>query len=221
MSQDLAKTLPPLVRPVRKTQFLREMAKETSPPVDSVEDVANYLYLYRSKHHKELILHRHAKAEEVRRSQESFSRHAHTYLFNRRCLTALSDLGGRLSTTNVDRETMHIDMEDRMKKFDTAVAQRLEKMRQRHDAEWAKHMRQQPVQTPAKFRRRSPELMELCRTERKLFLLSRFDESEALRKEIERREKQESKEANDQAMNHWNEVGKQLRQQFQFLLTTF
>ena len=206
--------LPLREAPIRKTQFLRNMSRLANPPVDSIEDVSDYVYLYRTKHHKQLTLNRHDKAVEAREMMESFSRNATRSLFNRRCQRAITSLGSRLSTTSFDREILASEMGDRLNKFDMAAAKRLELMRARHSEEWARHMEAQPIETPAKFRRRSPELMELCRTERRLFAQGLFDRAFAVRREIDQREATESQQANRQAMDHWETVGKQLRDKF-------
>ena len=207
-------TLPFHAAPIRKTQFLRNMSRLANPPVDSIEDVSDYVYLYRTKHQKEITLNRYEKAVEAYEMMESFSRNATRSLFNRRCQRAITSLGSRLSTTSFDREILASEMGDRLNKFDMAAAKRLELMRARHSEEWERHCRAEPIETPAKFRRRSPNLIELCRQERRMFAQGRFDEAAAVKKQIDKLESQESKDANQQAMDHWQTVGRQLREKF-------
>lgn len=197
--------------PLRQSQVLRSISSQADPPVDSIQDVSDYVYLYKRKHNKELTLRRFEKAEEVRQMMESFSRQAQRSLFNRRCQTALTDLRSRLTIAEEDKSTISDETTDKLREFDDGAARRMDRMKARHESEWEIHLQQEPTQTPANFRRRSPKLLELCGQERRLFFQGRFDEAAAIRKECEAIDKQEDADAYRKAVSHWNNVGEQLR----------
>jgi hypothetical protein len=211
----LRRTLPPLqAAPIHKSRLLRQFSEVADPPVDSLEDLSNYVRIYEAKHHRELVLNRHEKAAAVRHQLENFADHARRSLYRRKCHSSLSDLGNRLSTTGCDRENLHDDMATRLDEFEDEAEERVQNLIERQNAEWEKHLATRPDDTPANFRRRSPQLLELARQERRLFFQSRFAEADVIRRECEIRDAKEAEEANRQAFRHWNAVGAQLEEKF-------
>jgi hypothetical protein len=190
--------------------LLRSLSRQQDPPVDSIQDVSNYCFLYLRKHHREIVLNKHVKAEEVRLMMDTFSNNARHSLFRRRCQTALADLHGRLSATRGDRAGLAGDTAARLTDFETAAKERVDEMRRRHDAERARHANEHPTVVPTKFRRRSPQLLEMFRQERRLFFQSRFDEAAALRRECDERDRAEEAECRARALRHWEVVGSQM-----------
>jgi hypothetical protein len=205
--------LPPLQpAPIRKSQLLRDLSIVKDPPVDSIQDISDYVLLYKSKHDKELVLNRHERAEDVQHMMDTFSENARHSIFRRRCHTSLSDLHGRLSTAGWDRATLQDDTTLALSNFEGEAADRLETLEARFAAQWEEHLANRPDETPAKFRRRSPQLLEMCRQERRLFFQSRFDEAAVIRQECEIREAAEARAMNRQALDHWQNVGEHLQE---------
>lgn len=197
-------TLPSLENPpMRKGEILRMLADQNDPPVDTIEDITGYMEMFKRKHEKELVLNRHEKAAEVFTMMEKFSEHAHRSLFNRRCETALGNLRSKLSTTTSDEVQFSEEAELNRKHFETSAQRRWDEMKQRHERELRRHEAKKPVTTPAKFRRRSPQYLQLMRQERRLFFLSRFEEAAKVRAELEKLERVESEHQNNEAMKHW------------------
>jgi len=193
---------------------LRQISDERDPPVHDFSEISSIISLYKEKHQKQLVLHKHQKAEETRMQMEKFSSHAQKSLFRKRCMTALSDLNGRLSTAKSDNDDIESTCQTCMDNFNQTSSQRWESMEKRQREEWAVHISNEPVETPAKFRRRSPELLELMRQERRLFFQSKFDDASKLREEIERIEKIESEAAKNAAYDSWNTAGEHLQNKF-------
>lgn len=197
--------------PIKKSKLLRQIAETETPPVDNVEDIRGYVKMFRKKHEKELVLNKREKAKEVHDMMERFSSQAHRSLFNRRCDTALGSLRTRLSETSTDQEIFSEESNENMRHFEAAAQRRWDAMKARHHEELDKHAAKKPVNdTPANFRRRSPELLQLVRQERRLFFQSRFDEAAKVRQECDRLEAFESNKQQQEAMNHWNTVNRQI-----------
>lgn len=189
--------------PMKKGELLRMLTSQNDPPVDTVEDIVGYMEIFRRKHEKELVLNRREKAAEVHTMMEHFSERAHRSLFDRRCETALGTLRSKLSTTNSDAIQFTEEADKNRRNFETSAQKRWDAMKRRHERELREHENKKPIITPAKFRRRSPEFLQLMRQERRLFFLSRFDEAAKIRAQLERMEKIESEKQNEEAMKHW------------------
>ena len=190
--------------PLRKGEILRMLSDQNDPPVDTVEDITGYMEMFRRKHEKELVLNRREKAAEVYTMMEKFSENAHRSLFNRRCDTALGSLRSKLSTTNSDQVQFSEEAELSRRNFETSIQRRWDEMKERHERELRKHEAKKPVlSTPAKFRRRSPQYLQLMRQERRLFFLSQFEEAAKVRAELEKLEKDEGEKQHNEAMKSW------------------
>ena len=190
--------------PIRRTALLRQISAQRDPPVNTVSDIREYMKLFRQKHNKELDLNKHDKAQEVYRMMTAFSNHATRSLFNRRCKSALSSLGDKMHTTETNEAAFDDQTTEYEKNFEAETQIRWDRMKARHEREMQTLMDEMPVETPANFRRRSPALLAMVRQEKRLFCLSQFDEAERVRKDCERREKQEATAQHDEAMRHWN-----------------
>lgn len=197
--------------PIKRTALLKKIASEKTPPVDNYMDIRGYVTLYKEKHEKELVLNKHEKAEEVHQMMETFSRNAQRSLFDRRCKTTMTNLRTKLETTDNEETDFTEESLERLKSFETQCQKRWDKMKARHEQELEKHYSIRPDDTPAKFRRRSPELLTMMRQERRLFFQSRFEEAAALRHECDIRDKEEEEAQNSRAMKHWNTVLKQMK----------
>jgi hypothetical protein len=105
---------------------------------------------------------------------------------------------------------MSDDAANRLWRFDDDAKARFAAMKQRHADELARHDEEHPVETPPKFRRRSPQLLEKFRQERRLFFQSRFAEATAMRRECAAIDAEEAADAYRRALDHWNAVGAQI-----------
>jgi hypothetical protein len=206
-------SIPPLgPTPLHKTAILRSISQESDPPVESIQDISHYQVLYLRKHHREMVLNKHVKAEDVRRMMDDFSSHARRSIFRRRCQTSLHDLRGRLSTTAGEQAIVRAETDERLARFEAAAKARLETMRARQAAEWRRHEADRPDETPAKFRRRSPQLLEMFRQERRLFFQSRFCEAAEMRQKCEEQDGREEAECRRRATEHWEAAGGRMRE---------
>jgi hypothetical protein len=157
-----------------------------------------------------MVLNEHLKAREVRSEMECFSNQGRHSLFARRCRTSMANDRGRLFQTSADQEHVKQDADMRLVHFDEEARPRLAAMQNRHAAEWEAHNASRPDETPAQFRRRSPQLLERFRQERRLFFQSRFDEATELRRQCAELDVQEAAEAQQRAIDHWNRIGEHL-----------
>ena len=195
-----------------KTQLLRTLAQSKNPPVDSFSEISDYIALYKEKHQKELTLNKHEKAEEIREMMNSFSRQAQRSLFNKRCRTAISSLSSRHSITQGEMEELASETERKREEFESIMTERKNNLIRKQNREIQGQMAKKPVETPVEFRRRSPELLEMMRQERRLFYQSRFDEAAKLRKDCERMDAIEAEKGQKMALDHWSKEMKQLHE---------
>jgi hypothetical protein len=192
--------------------MLREISLQEDPPVAALADVNQYLALYKEKHAKELTLNRHEKAQEVATMMNNFADRARTALFRRRYRDVIGNLRDKLDTTEKDIAILSGNTSDRVKHFDAYTAERWAHMKARHALELAKHFAKRPDPVPAELNRRTPELLEMCRRERRLFFQSRFDEAFAIRRDCDIRNEEEARQVSCEAMERWELVGRGIRE---------
>ncbi|KAH0784998.1 hypothetical protein GPJ56_010944 [Histomonas meleagridis] len=178
--------------------------------VSSLQDVSNYITILNNQNDKNLTLHKFKKAEEEQAQIDFFSRNAKRTLYNQKCQTAISTLKNKLSETQIYTKELNEEANDRLQQFDRNAQERFDFMKLRHRKELEKLDKEKPIETPPKFRRRSPRLLEQYRQERNLIYQRRFDEAKALSKICEKSEKLEQEEAYNQALRHWEIVRAQV-----------
>ena len=200
--------------PIKKSTLLKQLASEQDPPVNTFEDIRGYVTMYKSKHARELLLNKNEKAIEVHTMMVNFSNNAQRSIFNRRCKTALNNLRDKMSNTRLDEVSFSEESTENEKNFETSAQKRWDAMKARQNAEMEKLLQNKPVpyDTPAAFRKRSPELLALLRQERRLFFQSRFDEASKLKAECTKRDMQEQKQQFDKEMHKWNMQKKHLEE---------
>ena len=191
---------------------LKEIAEIKDPPLTDFSEISEIIQQFKEKQKKQLILNNHKKAEETRILMERFSSHAQRSLFKRRCLSNLSDLNERLSTTESNNKQIEEITDESLKNFENLCQKKLNKLNEKQKEEIIKFENSKPLETPAKYRRRSPYLLELCRKERRLFFQSKFEDAEKLRLEIEEIEKIESENAFKASIEAWEIEGKHLKE---------
>lgn len=191
--------------PIKKSTLLKQLASQQDPPVNTYEDIRGYVTMYKNKHARELLLDKNEKAIEVHTMMVNFSNNAQRSIFNRRCKTALTNLRGKMSETRIDEASFSEESTENRKNFETSAQKRWDSMKARQNAEMEKLMQNKPVpyDTPAPFRKRSPELLALYRQERRLFFQSRFDEASKLKAEYQKRDLQEQKQQFENEMHKW------------------
>jgi hypothetical protein len=135
---------------------------------------------------------------------EQFSYQAHRSLFDRRCATAIGARQERLNVTQDNVANLIDAASENLVDLGTSAKRRWEAMKARHQSELNRHYQKKPVQElPAKFRRRSSQLLEKLRQERRLFFQSRFEEAQMLRRECDQIDQIESAAQFDAALAHW------------------
>lgn len=200
--------------PIKKSALLKQLSSEQDPPVNTFDDIRGYVTMYKNKHEKDLLLSKREKAIEVHSMMINFSNNAQRSIFNRRCKTALTNLRGKMNETRSDEVNVNEETTENEKNFETSAQKRWDSMKARQNAEMEKLMKSKPIrsETPAAFRRRSPELLALLRYERNLFLQSRFDEASKLGAECKKRDMQEQQQQYDNEMRQWNIQKKHLEE---------
>lgn len=198
--------------PIKKSTLLKQISTEKDPPIDSIEDIRGYVEMFKTKHNKELVLNKHEKASEIHNMMTTFSNNAQRSLFNRKCKNQIGFLQNKLETTKTDETKFDEESTETAKTLETSSQRRWDRMKQRHSEEMEALIKKRPMDTPANFRRRSPELLLMMRQERQLFMQSRFAESTKLREECERKNEQEAKEQYDAALRHWDVQKSQLEE---------
>lgn len=202
-----ASSLPALgeAPPIKKSILLKQIASEQDPPVNTYEDIRGYVTMYKNKHARELLLKKNEKAIEVHTMMVNFSNNAQRSIFNRRCKTALNNLREKMNETRTEEVTFSEESTENQKNFETSAQKRWDSMKSRQNAEMEKLMQKKPdpYDTPAAFRKRSPELIALYRQERSLFFQSRFDEASEIKAECQKRDLQEQKQQFDKEMHKW------------------
>jgi hypothetical protein len=169
-----------------------------------LEDLRVYSKRFRDLHARKLAQKKNERAAEVADMIDSFSRNTRQALFTRRCDRALSSRREKLRATTSDKAELLESAAATRKKLDVAAAERWDAMQRRHADELAWHDDDRPTPELApQFRKRSADLLQLMRTERRLELQSRFDEARAVRAQIESTEQSESQAQCRAAIDAW------------------
>lgn len=198
-----------------RSEHLKTISKQRTPPVGNLKDVSEYISLYQRKQTKELILNHHTEAEDVQKMMDSFVLNSEKSLFTRRCQTAISDYRTRLSDTTYNLSDIDHAFREKAEETEKIIQKKILNMKEKHDIELSQLLSEEPIKTPVKFRRRSPYLLENIRQERRLFFQSRFDEAEKLRKFCEEEDEKEAKLQNEKAYESWNLKKQNLLKQHQ------
>jgi hypothetical protein len=211
----MTEVLLPVLDPVRPktSQLLRNISRDPSPPVSNLEDVRDYVQKFHGIQSQKLTLKKDEKAAEFTHMTEAFSENSRRALFKRRCETALANRRDKLTTTVSDRDDLCETMAIARRRLDSCAQERWDAMERRHAADVA-HLeseRPPPGLTPS-FRKRTDDLLQLMRRERKLDFQGRFDEARELRGEIEKREAQEADFQRRRAEEHWQNRMRRLRE---------
>ena len=208
----MSSTVPlPNVNPrMGRTAYLRAASALSDPPVSTLGDISEYVTLFKSKREKQICLNKYYKAQTTKEMMEKFSKRAQTALYTRRCQYEINDFNDRLSDTKTNETDFDDTSKMRITEFEQAAENKLNALKERHRQELERHQQNKPSQLPAKYRKRSPELINLYRTERKLSIDNNFEEAKMIRAEIEKREAVESKIVMQRAINDWNKEGEHL-----------
>ena len=193
-----------------RTAYLRAASALSEPPVGTIADITDYVSLFKSKREKQICLNKYYKAQDTKQMMENFSRRAQTALYNRRCEYEINDYKERLSDTKTNEIDFNDTSKTRLVEFEQAAENKLNALKARHEKELQLHEQKKPTVLPAKYRKRSPELINLYRTERKLSIDNNFEEAKMIRAEIDKREAQESKAVMQRAINAWKVEGDHL-----------
>jgi hypothetical protein len=200
-------TLPALeFPPIKRSALLRHLCQDPDPPVDSLDDIRDYIELYRDKEDQKFVLQKHQQATEVHTMMSQFSSNAHRAIFDRRCSSTVQSRRDRLSRTESDRADLSETSQENRKGFATAAQQRWDSMKQRHLQELVKHDKKKPVRdVTSRFRKRSPDLLNLMIMERRLGFQARFEEVKAIRAEIDKLEAAEVESQSQAAIAEWEQ----------------
>lgn len=193
-----------------RTAYLKEATNAKDPPVTTINDLPDYISLFKSKRDKQICLNKYDKAEQTRLMMEKFSRRAQTALYTRRCQSQISDLDFRLTSTQENEEQFNHESQSLINSFEEYAENKLNKLKDRHTKELQQHDDNRPNDLPAKYRKRSPELIQLYQLERKLSIENRMDQVAIIREEIKAREEKESKEVFNRAVSEWENERQQI-----------
>ncbi|EAY10756.1 hypothetical protein TVAG_121600 [Trichomonas vaginalis G3] len=203
--------LPSMKNPsLGRTAYLKEATNAKDPPVSTINDLTDYISLFKSKRDKQICLNKYDKAEQTRLMMEKFSRRAQTALYTRRCQSQISDLDYRLTSTQENEEQFNQDSTNLINSFEEYAENKLNQLKSKHTKELEQHEQNKPKDLPAKYRKRSPELIQLYQLERKLSIENRMDQVAQIREEIKVREEKESKEVFNRAISEWESDKQQL-----------
>lgn len=189
---------------LQTTKDLRRITEKLDESITNFEDMTPFVTAFFQTRTRKVTLQKEKKAKEVQDMMNKFSSNVTQTLFRTRCDNDLDTYNTKLNDT-ADAESDFIEEANvnRMK-FEYKTDKRWEKMQQRHAQELEEHDRKRPYEAPAKFRRRSPQLLNLCTQERRLIFQSRFKEADKIREQIDQIENEESRYQMDMAWKHWN-----------------
>ena len=203
----------PLVNPrMGRTAYLRAASAAQDPPVNDINDISDYVSLFKSKRNKQLCLNKYDKAEETRLMMEKFSRRAQTSLYEKRRNLEMEDFKERLTETNTTKEEFDDVAKARISEFEETADAKIQALKERHLKELEEHEKKKPTELPAKYRKRSSDLINLYRTERRLSVEHNIAEMKLVRAEIEAKEAVESKNVMERAINDWKIAGQHLKE---------
>lgn len=195
-----------------RTAILRDISKAEEPPVESFDDISNYVSIFKDKRNKQLCLKKYEKANTTKNMMEDFSTRAQIKLFNRRCTNEITDLSQRLSFTKENEKQFNDDGITRMQNFDSYAESKIKNLQNKHNNEWENHLNAKPTEPPAKFRRRSPEFLALLHQERRLAAENKIDEVRKVREILSKMDAIESQKALEASISFWETEGKHIKE---------